>query len=199
MSTIALPVQFTPSTVNFKQNVNQRVSAAPFGGSEQAIDLLNDRWTCNCEISIKSAAKAASLEAFVAAMRGQTNTVALYHFARPAPNGTMRGTLTLNVAAAQGASSIVVTGGAGQAGNTLLAGDMLGVGGLLLMVASDCVADANGTVTVLITNRLRVAQNSGAAVTWSQPTALFRLLSSSGIQYTAMVANPSSFDFGEAI
>lgn len=197
MSTITLPAQFTPSTATFTQNTAQRVSAAPFGGSEQAIDLMNDRWTCNCEIAIKSAAKAASLEAFVGAMRGQTNVVALYHFARPVPNGTVRGTLTLNAAAAQGASSIVVTG-CSPATGTLLAGDLLGVGGLLLMVASDCTAVA-GVITVPITNPLRAGQSSGAAVTWNQPTALFRLLASSGLQYTAMVSNPSTFDFGEKI
>jgi hypothetical protein len=121
----------------------------------------------------------------------------LYHFTRPAPRGTVRGTLTLNALAAQGASSIVVTG-CSPATGTLLAGDMLGVGGLLLMVGADCTAVA-GVITVPIVNRLRVAQSSGAAVTWDKPTAPFRLLSTNGVQYTPGVAQAVSFDFGESI
>jgi len=81
-------------------------------------------------------------------MRGQSNKVALYHFARAAPAGTVRGALTLNASAAQGASSIVVTG-CNPATGTLIAGDMLGVGGQLLMVAADCTAVA-GVITVPI-------------------------------------------------
>lgn len=336
MSVVTLPAQFKPHSCQLTQSVNQRVSAAPFGGSEQAIDLLNDRWLLSCELPNQLNSEGAWREAFIGALRGQVNVVNLYHFARKAPRGTVRGTLTLNAAAAQGASSIVVagayqsapelvtngtfdtdvsgwsvsgsniigwnsgtqdatitinttsktayqtiatvvgkvysvTGGfranthaqvlmyAGAAvdgqelmrvgsatyavpvsapttilGNfiatatttyiglyiggvavnsvifdnisvklaepgTLLAGDMLGVGGLLLMVASDCTANGSGVVTVPITNRLRVAQSSGAAVTWNQPTAAFRLLSTNGVGYAPAIANATSFDFGEAI
>jgi hypothetical protein len=197
MSTITLPALFVPRTVRLVQSVNQRVSAAPFGGSEQAIDLLNDRWLLSCEMAESQPADAAWREAFINNMRGQTNTVNLYHFTRPAPRGTVRGTLTLNALAAQGASSIVITG-CSPATGTLLAGDMLGVGGLLLMVGADCTAVA-GVITVPIVNRLRVAQSSGAAVTWDKPTAPFRLLSTNGVQYTPGVAQAVTFDFGESI
>jgi hypothetical protein len=197
MSTITLPALFVPRTVRLVQSVNQRVSAAPFGGSEQAIDLLNDRWLLSCEMAESQPADAAWREAFINNMRGQTNTVNLYHFTRPAPRGTVRGTLTLNAPAAQGASSIVITG-CSPATGTLLAGDMLGVGGLLLMVGADCTAVA-GVITVPIVNRLRVAQSSGAAVTWDKPTAPFRLLSTNGVQYTPGVAQAVTFDFGESI
>lgn len=199
MSTIMLPSQLIAmiSSVLFTQNTNQRVSSAPFGGSEQAIDLLNDRWTCHCEVLIKNHQDAAAIEAYIAAMRGQVNTSNLFHFVRTAPAGTVRGTLTLSAAAAQGASSIVVTG-CSPATGTLLAGDMLGVGGLLVMVQSACTAVA-GVITIPITNRLRAAQSIGAAVTWNMPTAPFRLLANSGVQYIPDFANPVSFDFGEKI
>jgi hypothetical protein len=197
MSTITLPVQFRPRTCQLTPFVNQRVGASPGSGSEQAIDLLNDRWLLNCSLPYARHANAAWREAFIGAFRGQVNTVALWHFTRPAPRGTVRGTLTLNASAGQGASSIVVTGCSPSTG-TLLAGDMLGVGGLLLMVQDDCTAVA-GTITVPITNRLRVAQNSGAAVTWDKPTTLFRLLATSGVEYQPGHAVPTTFDFGEAI
>jgi len=130
-------------------------------------------------------------------MRGQTNVVGLHHFARKQPRGTLRGTLLINTAAAQGASSIVIKGGSPATG-TLLAGDMIGVGGLLLMVTSDAVASA-GVITVPIINRLRVAQLVDSPVTWDKPTAPFRLLNTSGVQYVPGLANPITFDFGEKI
>ena len=178
---------------------NQRVSAAPFGGSEQAVDLLNDRWLCSLNLPPNSQANAAELEAFIGSMRGQTNTVALSHPLRKAPRGSMRGTLTLAAAAAQGAATLSITGGAGQAGTTLLAGDLVGVGGLLLMVAADATANGSGVISVTLANRLRTAQSSGAAVTWNAPTVPMRLLQTSGVQYQPGYAGAISLDFAEAI
>lgn len=197
MATITLPALFKPSTCSLTASVNQRVSAAPFGGSEQAVDLLNDRWLMSCELPPALKADGGWREGFIGAMRGQTNVVALYHFANQVPRGTLRGTLTLNASAAQGASSVELTGGSPTTG-TLLSGDMIGVGGLLLMVSADATA-SGGVITVPITNRLRVAQLSGAGVTWYRPTALFRMLNTSGVQYIPGLANPVTFDFGEKI
>lgn len=193
MSLITLPSAFKPRTCRFKESVTQRVNASPFGGSEQAIDLLNDRWIVNIETGPLSPADATAIEVFIAAMRGQTNTVALYHFARPIVAGTIAGAKTLSASAAQGAASVSIT-----ATGTLLTGDMIGVGGLLLMVAQDCTSSA-GVITVPLTNRLRTALSSGAAVTTTQPTANFRLLDTSGVQNTRGWSPPVSFDFGEVI
>lgn len=197
MSLITLPSALKVRSCSLKLAVNQRVSAAPFSGSEQAIDLLNDRWLMTCEITPRLKANGAAIEAFIGSMRGQTNTTSVYHFARPAPLGTVRGTLTLNASAAQGASSIVVTG-CSPATGTLLAGDMLGVSGLLLMVASDCAAVA-GIITVPITNALRKALTSGTAVTWDKPSMTARILATSDVGYEPGIANGVTFDFGEAI
>ena len=199
MSTITLPAQFAPKSFILKQNTSQRVSASPFGGSEQAVDLLNDRWICSVELVQNNYENSSYIEAFIAAMRGQVNNVALYHFARPQPRGTMRGSLTISASAAQGASSIVVTGGAGQALTTILRGDMLGVGGLLLMAASDCTANSSGVITIPIVNRLRKALSPSDVVTWDKPTALFRILSANGVEYVAGMTSSVSIDFGEVI
>jgi len=197
MSTVTIPAQFVPRTCQLNLFTNQRVLASPEGGSEQAIDRLNDRWLLSCELPPARRDLSAWREAFVASFRGQVNTCALWNFARPIPLGTVRGTLTMASSAAQGAASIVVTG-CSPSNGTLLAGDMLGVGGLLLMVASDCTA-SGGVITVPIVNRLRTALDSAAAVTWYKPTATFRLLSTSGVQTAPGISNPVSFDFGEAI
>lgn len=197
MSVITLPSNFKPRACNLTLMTNQRVHASVYSGSEQPVDLLNDRWLLSCELPNASFAAAAAIEAFIAAMRGQVNTCNLWHFARPQPRGTARGTLTMNATAAQGAATIVVAG-VSPATGTLLAGDVLGAGGQLLMVAADCTAVA-GVITVPIVNRLRAAISSGASVTWDKPTASFRILATDGVNYTPRRATPVSIDFGEAL
>ena len=197
MSTITRPAQFIPRACTLMLATNQRVSASPFGGSEQAVDMLNDRWMMSVDLPPSSHANAAWLEAFIGAMRGQTNVVALYHFARSQPRGTARGTMLINGAVAQGAASIAIDGISPSTG-TLLAGDMLGVSGQLFMVAADVTA-AGGAATVSIVNRVRVAIADNAAVTWDRPTVLFRLVSSPSVAFAPGLATPTGLDFAEAI
>jgi len=197
MSLVTLPAAFVPRSVQLDLMTTQRVRAAPFGGSEQATDMLNDRWMMSCALPDSPHAWGAWREAFIGAMRGQTRWVSLWHFVRPQPRGTMRGTPTLSGAHAQGIGTLTITGG--TASGTLLAGDMLGVGGLLCMVQSDVTLNGSGAGAVPITSRLRVAQSAAAAVTWDKPAALFRLLDSSGVAYAPGVAGGPSFEFGEKI
>ncbi len=197
MSTITRPTQFIPRACTLMLATNQRVSASPFGGSEQAVDMLNDRWMMSCDLPPASHGNAAWLEAFIGSMRGQVNVVALYHFARPQPRGTARGTMLINGAVAQGASSIAIDGISPSTG-TLLAGDMLGVAGQLFMVAADVTA-SGGAATVTIVNRVRTAIADNSSVTWDRPTTLFRLVSSPSVAFAPGLATPTGFDFAEAI
>ena len=197
MSTITRPTQFIPRACTLMLATNQRVSASPFGGSEQAVDMLNDRWMMSVDLPPSSHANAAWLEAFIGAMRGQTNVVALYHFARSQPRGTARGTMLINGAVAQGAASIAIDGISPSTG-TLLAGDMLGVSGQLFMVAADVTA-SGGAATVTIVNRVRSSIADNTTVTWDRPTALFRLLSLPSVAYAPGLATSTGFDFAEAI
>lgn len=185
MSLITLPVKFVPRNCALRLSVNQLAHAAPYGGSEQVIDLLNDRWMLSCELSENIRADAGWREGFVGALRGKVNTVALYHFSRKVPLGTLRGTPVVLSAALQGAASLSL---AGTPGATLAAGDMLGASGLLLMVAADCTADATGVITVPLVNRLRKAI---AGLTRASTATYFN---SAGVQVTAAV-NVPRFDY----
>ena len=199
MTTLTWPATLKPRNCLLRMSTNQRVSGSPFGGSEQAVDLLNDRWLMSVGFGERRQVDGALLEAFANSFRGLTNVVGLWHFIRPAPRGTMRGTLTLSGAVAQGASALVVTGGGGQAGTTLKAGDMLGVASLLFQVQDDATANGSGVITVNVVNRVRTALSNGAAVTWDKPTALFRLVSSSGVQYVPGRAEQVTLDFAEYV
>ena len=197
MTTVALPSAFRPESCKMTLATNQRVSADNFNTSEQPVDLLGDRWLMSVDLPQHERNDGPWREAFINSFRGQFNTVNLYHFEKPRPRGTVRGTLTLSASVAQGAASIAVAGCVPSTG-TLLAGDMLGVGGLLVEVTSDCTAVA-GVITVPINNRIRKALSSGAAVTWDKPTAAFRLLANTGVSYSQGVTSATTFDFGEAI
>lgn len=196
MSVIALPSGFCPNSFLLRQQTAQRAFASPFGGSEQVIDLLNDRWLVSMSLPNRLHADAARVEAFIASLRGMANTVALYHWVRKQPRGTMRGT---PVAWGTSAGSATLNISAHVGGVTLLAGDMIGVGDLLLQIAEDCVADGGGLLQTKLVNRLRHTVLADTPVIWDRPTAPFRLASPSAVQYIPGYAPEVSLDFVEAI
>jgi hypothetical protein len=199
VTTVSLPSVFQVTQFSMPLTANARTSSSPYGGSEQIIDLLNDRWKIHLEVGVSQMAIGAAVEAFIASLRNGVNVVNLYHYARPTPRGTMRGTLTLSTSAAIGAAALTITGGAGQASTTLLAGDIVGVGGLLVMVQDDATANGSGVITVNIVNRLRIAASSGAPVTWNQPIAPFRVTGNPAVLYVGTRIESVAFDFVEAV
>ena len=199
MSLITYPVlvdprAFLPRSFSATQRVNQRSFGSPFGGSEQAVDMLNDRWSFSIELAPCTQAQAARREAFVNALRGLVNHTELYHFGRQVPIGTLSGSPTAQ-AAPQGAASVVLNATTGQ---TLLAGDMIGINGLLLQVAADCVS-IGGVMTVILTNRLRRAVADATPVVWLQPTAQFRLVGASVQRYVPSYGESLALEFIEKV
>jgi hypothetical protein len=111
-------------------------------------------------------------------LRGRVNHLAAWDTSRPAPLGTMRGTLTLNTTAVAGDVALSVTGGAGQAATTLKAMDWLQIGaGLtsqLVKVTANATANGSGVIALTIEPPLRTGYASGTAVAWSTPLAHFK-------------------------
>ncbi len=194
MSLITWPTGLTPAQCSLRLKTTQRAHGAPLGGSEQIVDLLNDRWMLSLVLSARAGFdRGAQIEAFIAAMRGQTNTVALWHFARPVVRGTLDSATC--AAASQGASAVTLTV---TGTKTLKAGDMLGIGGLLLQVAADASITTSGSVSLV--NRLRAAISGGAAVTLTKPTTAFRFADPNvGLSYVPGRSEPVALDFVEAI
>lgn len=196
MSLIALPAGFCVSAFSMRQQTNQRVFASPFGGSEQVIDMLNDRWLISLSIPLRYHSEAAAIEAFIASLRGMANTVALYHRARKVPRGTMRGAPVLAAPMFVRDPNLPITA---VPGATLLAGDMIGCGGQLFQVRDDVTADGSGFMNVAVVNRSRINAPINTAVIWDRPTAPFRLSSPSAVQYLPGYSPEVSFDFVEAV
>lgn len=106
------------------------------------------------------------------ALQGGVNHLAVYDVARPAPLGTLRGTLTLSGSVSAGATQLTVSGGNG---GTVKAGDSFQIGtGLSSQLV---VASEDGTATFKFGAPLRTAFNAGTAVTWDKPVMHCRIIS----------------------
>jgi hypothetical protein len=145
---------------------------------------------------------AIAAQTFIESLDGFTHQVELWNLVQPVPAGTMRGTITLRDPVVQGAMFIIAAGGAGQAGRTLKAGDLLGIGSGLtqqvLRVASDAVADASGNAYVNVNSPVRNAFAAGVSVVWDRPKALFRQKTlGEGIDFQAVIGQPWSLSFVE--
>ncbi len=196
MSIIALPQTFSdPVDFWLDPSVNQQSYDSPYGGSDQTVDLMNDRWLAGVTIAARTHEEAAEIEGFKAALRGRVNTVLLGHLVRTEPRGTLRGVPVTDGALA-GAPQIVIWGAPGY---TLCLGDLFSLGGLLLMVAEDCTADEAGRGVVKLANRIRRPIALDTPVIWDRPSIEFEMVSSSRVQFVPGFAQEVSFEFRERI
>jgi hypothetical protein len=147
----------------------------------QAIGVSAPVWQATIGQSLfkDSSVNAGAWQSLALRLSGKVNQLELWNVMRPAPLGTLRGTLTLNGAHAQGATTLAVSGGAGQAAKTVRAGDYFGLGSgitqQVVMATADALANGSGDVTIDISaTPLRGAFSTGSAVTWDKPKALFR-------------------------
>jgi hypothetical protein len=163
MSVITFPSYLYAAQVDWGQLRNDMESRSLFGA--QAVEVSVPLWTAKLTAPLTSEdtndATSGAWKTLLLSLRGRVNQLALWDIGRPVPHGTMRGTMTLNAAAAQGdvALSIVATG---ENSKSLLAGDMIGLGSgvtqQVVMVMADATSDGSGII----------------AVTWNQPKVLFR-------------------------
>jgi len=175
MSVITLPSTLRIASMSWEQRRNDMEFRSIFGA--QAVEISGPLWEVSLMATAYLEAESNAWKALLMQLRGRTNQIAIYDQSRPIPLGTMRGTMTLNAAAAQGATSLNIIA-AGQNNLTLLQGDMLGFGtGLtqqLVMVVADATSNGSGVINVTVEPPVRNTIASGSSVTWNMPTALFR-------------------------
>jgi hypothetical protein len=117
---------------------------------------------------------AARREAFFLNLASSGDWVTLGHPHRREPTGTMRGTPNVSVAGLAGARTLRVQG---VPGDTLVAGDVIGVSGHMLITAyAGCVADGGGLLIVPLALPLPAAISVSQAVAWQAPTGAFQLM-----------------------
>ncbi len=175
MATIDWPTTraFTPARMKLGVSVPKAAWAAPWTGQVQSISHLSDRLMCTLTLPPCNPANAALREAFLFSLASTGDWVRMRHWQRPIPLGTLRGSPTVQANAAAGARTLSVQT---TSGATMLGGDILGGGGQLILAAYEgATANGSGVMSLPLSVPLRVALSSGAALTWSSPTATWQL------------------------
>jgi hypothetical protein len=173
----------SPATVRWAIQVQRAAWSAAYTGQAQRISHLADRIRVSMTMPVARDEAAAQREAFLLRLNRSGDWVRLWHFARPIPLGTLRGSPTAS-AATRGATSLTLQT---TAGATLVGGDLLGVAGQIIQVAyPGATANGSGAIVVPLVSPLRVAVSNAAAVTWDKPTGTFQLLGAdTGLDYIA--------------
>jgi hypothetical protein len=179
-TTLTFPLTIEVAEFSLAQQRRDVLFNSAFGS--QALENSPPLWAAALTTTPDFDTYAADFKILVMQLRGKVNRLALWDLGRPAPLGTLRGTLTLSALVAVGATSMTITGGVGQANTTLKKGDMLGLGTgttqQLVMVMADATANVSGVITVTTEPPLRNGFAAASAVTWDKPCALFRLTAS---------------------
>jgi len=145
-----------------------------FDGHSQTLAHNANRLLFTLTLPPCNAADGARREAFFLSLTTSGDWVRLAHPHRSEPRGTMRGTPVVETAALAAARTLRIQG---IAGDTLEAGDVLGVDGQLLIVGyAGAVANGSGLLIVPLAVPLRAAIDDVEAVTWQAPTTTFELL-----------------------
>lgn len=173
---------------------NQRIFVGPYTPTVQVLDLLGERWQARITLAptpTSDVTTASSLEAFFDRLQGQANAIQLWHLKRRSPLGTL-GTMaaagwtpgtwtpgTWQVGSAEVAADIAQLASTGQlrtvAGRTVVAGDLIGLGGQLVRVMANATANGSGLMTVEFQPRARTLIPAGTPIVTSMPTANFIL------------------------
>lgn len=179
MSIITFPESLKVARCEWAQQRNDVAFRSGFGS--QSLELSTPLWAVTLEATTGLEANGGGWQAVGMQLCGQTHQLALWNHARPVPRGSMRGTMTLNASAAQGATTLSIIA-SGQVSKTLLQGDYLGIGANLtqqvVMVIADATCNGSGIISVTVEPALRNAFSAGEVVTWNKPKALFRRVNS---------------------
>lgn len=108
MTTLTRPTWFKPRDCVIALRKSSLQFVSPFNGSMQSVEQLAERWVFN--LTIPGAADGGARSAFFNQWAGGVNRVPLFHFARPQPMGTLRGTPTLAADTARGDTTLSLSG-----------------------------------------------------------------------------------------
>lgn len=187
------------------QQRNDMAFRSSFGA--QGVELSSPLWVAALEAPPMNDAdpNTGAWQSLLMLLDGQVNQLELWNIVRPAPLGTMRGTMILTDDIAQGATTAQIQA-SGQGGKTLLKGDYLGFGSgvtqQVIFLTADAIADVSGNISVnfkpAARNTILTGSPPAAVVTWDKPKALFRQKANpSGWNYSGGLVNSIRLDLIE--
>lgn len=185
MAVITFP-DFAVASFRWNRAVQAITHRGPFGS--QSIEAAAPLWAVGMMGVSEDRATARQIQMFLESLEGFGNQLALWNVEHPVPAGTMRGSMVLAAPAVQGAGTLQIQA-AGEAGKTLLKGDLVGIGSgttqQVVRIAADATANGSGIINVSIGTPLRNAFTAGTPVVWDKPAALFRQKElSDGMEFT---------------
>ena len=163
-----------------KRNAVAR-SDSPFTLTAQVQEHAGERWEVTVQLKQMERADANKWAAFLAVLRGSSNTFLLGDAHNTAPLGAAKNTpgTPLVMGASQTGSSLVFDGAPNTATNYLKAGDWIQLGSSstarLYMVTEDVSSNGSGEVTACISPDLRSSPANNAVVTLTNTLSRFRL------------------------
>jgi hypothetical protein len=168
MTTIAWPSNVRPGAADFGIEFDVQLTVMR-SGRVNTFGLPGARWVATITFdNDHEEEQRPRVEALILSLKGGANQLAMPHFGRPIPRGTLRGSPTLGANVPPGAEIFPILNATGS----LLKGDIIGVGGQLLMVVNDAFP-ANGRIDVQVSPSTRRAYSAGTAVVWNRPTCLW--------------------------
>lgn len=164
---------FEPREASMGASTPRSSFAAPFTGNTTSVGHLADRLRCTLTLPPCGPRDGQHREALMLHLASTGDWVRMGHPLRAVPLGTLRGLPTVQASAQPGARSVAIVTSAGA---TLASGDVVGVGGQLLVCGpAGATANAGGVMVVPLALPLMSAVAAGAAVVWQAPTGLWEV------------------------
>lgn len=154
-----------PETMSWGVETFVAESQSPYTGQIRTTAIPGGRIVVALNFPVHTLAERAQALGWWSLVGMRHHRVRLWHFALPAPRGTMRGSPTVQTGLAPGAESVVLTGMNG----TLLRGDIIGLSDGPHVVTSEIVSPVSTVGTVGISPPARASVNSASAATWDRP------------------------------
>lgn len=194
MATITWPSELFVSRAVFGVKKSGIQWRSNHNGWSQSIDFAADRWVLTVTMPVRQIENAGHAESMANFLAGGVNFVDVWHFARPVPIGTMRGSPLISSASSRGSDQIAVIGT-----GTLLPGDMIGVGNQVFQVREAANVASPGA-WVKVTNRVRSQINVGASVVWDRPKIRMQMPSmENSVGFSTIIGEEFTMDLEEVI
>lgn len=176
---LTMPTQTAFSGSRFEMRRKTSVSESPFSGVQQVYEHPYALWAGVFTLPPLNKAQAAEWRAFFMKLNGRSGTFYAGDPDAMSPNGSVTGSVTLTANADLMDTSISVDTAIISGTDVFMAGDMIQLGdgsdARLYMVLENTDTDASGGCTLSIAPSIKLAQTSGASVTYENPVGVFRL------------------------
>ena len=197
MAIFTFPDDVRPAEIDWLLMGNSQLFSSPLNRQPQTAELPGISWMVSMQFEKLKRSEIASLEAFIAQLRGQANRALLWHHARENPRGSSPGAPLVN-GAGQTGSSINTDGWTASQSGILLKGDLFEFGGELKRMVVDADSDVSGESTLVFEPPIRVSPVDNAIITTVKPTAKFMLADNrQGVVGSRRALNGTSLSFVE--